>query len=108
MDAALRKARVPGFRWTPPGGGLFQWLELPESVDAYRLLERTLDQGVSFVPGAMMYPAGGRRNVCRLSFSGPDEAAIARGIATIAAATKRMMRRPIDAPEAETVSGPIV
>jgi len=108
MDAALRKARVPGFRWTPPGGGLFQWLELPESVDAYRLLERTLDQGVSFVPGAMMYPAAGRRNVCRLSFSGPDEEAIARGIATIAAATKRMIRRPGDVPETEPVSGPIV
>ena len=108
MHAALQKARVPDLRWTPPGGGLFQWLELPEGLDAYRLLERTLEQGVSFVPGALMYPAAGRRNVCRLNFSVPDASAIERGIATIASEAKRMLRRPLDEPEAETVSGPIV
>jgi len=108
MDAALRRARLPELRWSAPDGGLFLWLELPEALDAFHLLRQTVEEGVAFVPGSLMYPTSARRNVCRLSFSIPDEAAIARGIASIASTAKRMLRRPVDASEVQEVSGPIV
>jgi len=108
MDAALRRHRRPGMHWTVPGGGLFLWLQLPERVDAQDLLVETGKQGVVFLPGSPMYSTGGPRNVCRLNFSMPDQEAIEQGIATIAAAVKRLLRRPAEPSDGPVVAGPIV
>jgi len=108
MDRALRDARLPDVRWTLPGGGLFVWLELPKSIDASHLLERTLDRGVAFLPGGLMFPTGTPRNVCRLNVSVPDEAAIERGIGVLATCVKQLHRRPLDPRKVQEVVGPIV
>jgi len=108
MDAALQRRRLPGARWLVPSGGLFLWLQLPEGVDAQNLLAETVKQGVAFLPGSLMYPTGGPRNVCRLNFSVADERAIEQGIAAIVTAARRLLRRPAQASEGQVVSGPIV
>jgi len=108
MDAALHRHRIPGLRWTVPEGGLFLWLQLPEQVDAEELLAETAQQGVVFLPGALMYPADGPRNVCRLNFSMADREAIERGVAAIADGLRSLLRRPAETAGKRLVAGPIV
>jgi len=61
--------------WTQPAGGLYVWLSLPPSIDTGptgTLWQRTLDAGVSYVPGAYCYAADPNRSLpthqMRLSF----------------------------------------
>jgi len=108
MDAALHRHRIPGLRWTAPEGGLFLWLQLPEQVNAEDLLAETAQQGVVFLPGALMYPADGPRNVCRLNFSMAGREAIERGVATIAGGLRSLLRRPAETAGKRLVAGPIV
>jgi len=108
MATALQRRRLPGMRWAVPAGGMFLWLQLPEQVDVQNLLAETMKQGVAFLPGSLMYPTGGPRNVCRLNFSVPDEQAIEQGIATIVTVARRLLRQPTLTPEGQVVSGPIV
>ncbi|MBU0705082.1 MAG: hypothetical protein KKC18_14590, partial [Chloroflexi bacterium] len=61
-----------------------------------------------FLPGSLMYPAAGPRNVCRLNFSMPDQEAIERGVATIAAALRQLLRKPAEPSDEQVVADPIV
>ncbi len=108
MDIALQRHRLPDMHWTVPGGGMFLWLQLPERVNAQDLLVETGQQGVVFLPGSLMYPAGGVRNVCRLNFSMPDQEAIEQGITTIAAALNRLLRKPAEVSGRRLAESPIV
>jgi 2-aminoadipate transaminase len=108
MHAALQRHRLPGLRWAVPGGGMFLWLHLPEQVDAEDLLAETSQQGVVFLPGALMYPADGPRNVCRLNFSTSNQEAIKQGVTTIVAALRQLLHRPTAASERRAASSPIV
>ena len=75
-----------GVTWTRPEGGLFIWLTLPARIDTRALLERAVAEArVAFVPGAAFFADGTGRNTIRLSYSLPDEAQIAQGIARLAA-----------------------
>lgn len=80
MLAALDRHAPEGVRWTRPEGGMFVWLELPEHIDAARLLEQAVRQDIAFVPGGAFFPDGSGRNTLRLSFSLSDEAQIEVGI----------------------------
>jgi len=66
--------------FTRPAGGLFLWVELPEDMDARRLLEQSLEEKVAFVPGECFYPGGGHLNTLRLNFSAMPEDLITEGI----------------------------
>lgn len=55
---------------TRPSGGMFVWVELPEGVDAARLLPIAVEQEkVAFVPGEPFHPNGGGQNTLRLNFT---------------------------------------
>jgi 2-aminoadipate transaminase len=82
MLTELERTLTGEARWTRPEGGYFLWLELGEGVDARALLERAEAEGVTYVPGADF---GGPSNSLRLAFSFVDTAAIADGIARLAA-----------------------
>ena len=82
MLQALDRTLTGEARWTRPEGGYFLWLELGEGVDAGALLERAEAEGVTYVPGTDF---GGPPNSLRLAFSFVDTAAIADGIARLAA-----------------------
>ena len=58
-----------GVRYTHPEGGLFIWVELPESLDATALLQKAIDRKVAFVPGTHFCIDGGHLNSLRLNFS---------------------------------------
>jgi len=83
MLAALARHMPQGVNWTRPEGGMFIWVTLPEGHDGADLLERSLEAGVAFVPGAAFFFDGRGRNTLRLSFSLPSEEDIDRGIARL-------------------------
>ena len=55
MLAAIRRY-LPGVIVSPPQGGLFAWLKLPEGVSSLKLLPRALEAGVEFAPGTRFFP----------------------------------------------------
>jgi len=55
-------------RFHAPAGGMFLWAELP-GVDTAALLERALDEGVAFVPGAAFSVEDRHETGLRLSFA---------------------------------------
>jgi 2-aminoadipate transaminase len=67
--------------WTPPAGGMFVFVSLSEGLNASRLLQRSLERRVVFVPGESFYPGPKRpKNTLRLNFVSAGEEAIAAGI----------------------------
>jgi DNA-binding transcriptional MocR family regulator len=62
---------------TPPEGGFFMWLELPEGMSADALLPKAQEAGVIYVAGSACFVSGGE-NTLRLAYSGvsPEEIAI--------------------------------
>jgi 2-aminoadipate transaminase len=97
MVAALERTLPSGSRFTRPQGGLFIWVELPDGIDARRLLARCLERQVAFVPGECFFPTGGHTNTLRLNFSHAAEERIEEGIARLGRALEECMR-----PSAET------
>jgi Transcriptional regulators containing a DNA-binding HTH domain and an aminotransferase domain (MocR family) and their eukaryotic orthologs len=52
-----------------PQGGLFLWVELPESIDADALSYEAMERGVAYVPGEHFFPDEAKKNTLRLNFS---------------------------------------
>jgi 2-aminoadipate transaminase len=80
MLSALEASFPPEVTFTRPAGGLFLWVELPQGLDARRLLERAIEERVAFVPGECFFPDGGHENTLRLNFSAMPEERITEGI----------------------------
>lgn len=64
---------------------MFFWVELPAALDATALLDRAVDAGVAYVPGAPFFASPDPRhaNTVRLSFVTVPPAQIEQGIATL-------------------------
>ncbi len=83
---------LDGVQWERPGGGLYVWLELPDTVDAGLdgpLFERSIREGVLYVPGQYCYPQEGespRNNRIRLSFGVQSCEKIREGVEKLAQA----------------------
>jgi 2-aminoadipate transaminase len=77
-------------RWTRPEGGMFLWVELPESIDTGDLLLRAMEQQVAFVPGAAFHVDGTGHNTMRLNFSNSTPERIRDGISRLARELHRM------------------
>jgi 2-aminoadipate transaminase len=88
MRAALEAHLPAGCRWTVPSGGMFFWVELPEGVDAMKLLPQAVEHGMAFVPGSAFYADHPRHNTLRLSFVTVPPERIAQGIALLAQTLK--------------------
>jgi 2-aminoadipate transaminase len=71
--------------WTLPPGGLFFWLTLADGVDVEALLQRCVERGVLFTPGAHFLAEGGASSTMRLNFSLAEPEAAERGLAVIGA-----------------------
>jgi len=84
MRAALERHLPPGCRFHVPAGGMFFWVELPDSLDATALLPRAVDAGVAYVPGAPFFAGEPRPNTLRLSFVTVPPAQIEAGVAALA------------------------
>lgn len=84
MLAALEQHMPPGVSWTSPKGGFFVWLTLPEGVDTYPLLQKAIDAGVVFIPGAAFTPSDDPSHQLRLAFSAVPPEAITEGVRRLA------------------------
>ena len=83
MLIALESEFPEGTRYTKPEGGLFTWVELPESINARDVLELAMQEKVSFIPGEGFYATRPRRNTMRLNFSAMGPEKIEQGIAIL-------------------------
>jgi len=85
MLEALETYMPEGVKWTRPSGGMFVWIETPESVDMDELLPIALrEYKVAYVPGSAFHVDGRGRNTARLSFSYPPLNAMREGVARLA------------------------
>ncbi|MBN1909865.1 MAG: PLP-dependent aminotransferase family protein [Pirellulales bacterium] len=88
---------IEGVEWIRPTGGLYVWMRLPEHVDtglAGALFERSVAEGVLYVPGEYCYPSESRRipkNMIRLSFGVPSCEDIRRGMEALARAIRHVL-----------------
>ncbi len=86
---ALSRYMPEGTEWTRPQGGLFIWARMPAGVDAAKLLEKAVKQGVAFVPGSAFYHDGSGRNCMRLNFSYATPEMIEEGIRRLGGVLKQ-------------------
>jgi GntR family transcriptional regulator/MocR family aminotransferase len=94
-DALLQAlaAELPEASWTQPQGGLQLWVDLPGGVDTAALLPDALREGVLFAPGFQFRHDHRPSSGLRLSLAQADEAAIRRGVASLARALRERLRR---------------
>jgi 2-aminoadipate transaminase len=76
---------LPDARFTPPQGGYFMWVELPEGTDVGRLFSEAADRGLAFVKGTDFMLDGGE-NALRLAYSGVPTDQIEEGVRRLAEA----------------------
>lgn len=75
-------------KFTRPEGGLFTWIELPESISARDILDRCLEKKVAFVPGDSFFPNASKDNTLRINYSNMPEDKIEKGLKIIAEVVK--------------------
>jgi 2-aminoadipate transaminase len=66
-------------KWNRPKGGLFLWVELPESINTTELLMEAINQGVAYIPGSNFYTTETHNHI-RLNYSHPSIDDIVEGI----------------------------
>lgn len=71
MRAAVTRHFPAATRLTQPQGGFVLWVELPEDIDANRLYEKAINEGIAFVPGELFSASGMYRNCLRLNCGNP-------------------------------------
>lgn len=70
-----------GVSWTQSQGGMFTWAEMPENVDCVKMLERSIQERVAYVPGKPFFPSPDvGQNTMRLNFTHPTDDNIRTGI----------------------------
>jgi len=88
LVAALRRD-LPEATFTPPEGGYFMWVVLPEDVSVAELELAAKDRGVIFVKGSDFLLEGGE-NTLRLAFSGVTPAQIEEGVSRLTEAVRSL------------------
>ncbi len=85
LSGALEEQFGTAAEFTPPRGGIFLWVTLPDRVDTAALAGPALEAGVAFNPGPdwAVDPAAARHSL-RLCFGHPREAEISAGIERLA------------------------
>lgn len=77
--------------WRKPRGGLYQWVDIPDSLDAFALLLRTRERGVVFTPSRMFAVEEWSRGGFRMGFTAPDEEQICEGVRIIGETLQDML-----------------
>jgi GntR family transcriptional regulator / MocR family aminotransferase len=91
MAEAIDAHLPASVRVSPPHGGLFMWLRLPEGLSSVELLPLACAEGVDFAPGRAFFPDGAAGGDCmRLNFVLQSPEDIAEGIRRLGAAIGRL------------------
>ncbi len=59
MLDAMKKHFPEEAKYTEPDGGMFIWVELPESINVDDLLDKAIDAGVAYVSGESFFANNG-------------------------------------------------
>lgn len=78
-----------GWSWVSPKGGFNLWLKLPETLPVEELLNESVRQSVSFVPGVICDPLREMRSWIRLSYSFVNEGQLRDGVRLLADIARR-------------------
>jgi len=79
-------------KWTKPLGGMFVFMWVNEKIDTALMLEKALQRGVAYVPGASFYYDGSGKNTMRLNYSYPTKDQILRGIKILSQVVREEMK----------------
>jgi len=91
MLLAIHRHLPAGVRVVPPHGGLFIWLNLPDSLSADDLLPLACEEGVAFAPGRRFFPEPtSDTSGLRLSFVTQTPERIEEGIERLGKAIRRL------------------
>lgn len=89
MCSCLREANDLGLSFRKPAGGVYLWCKLSSDTDYHKLYLKTLEKGVSFIPGSVFYLRGSKGDCCiRLNFSYPSKLQIEKGIGLLTQALR--------------------
>ncbi|MCD6122695.1 MAG: PLP-dependent aminotransferase family protein [Spirochaetales bacterium] len=77
--------------WDKPEGGLYQWVDIPSSIDSLALLLNTREKNVIFSPDRFFSVEEWEKSGFRLSFAAADEEQIWEGIKVIGDELKKMI-----------------
>ena len=88
LVAALER-ELPEARFSPPSGGYFMWVELPEGTSVADLEIAAKERGVLFVKGTDFLLEGGE-NTLRLAYSGVTPEQIDEGVTRLAEAARTL------------------
>jgi 2-aminoadipate transaminase len=87
---------LPEARFTPPQGGYFMWVTLPEDADVDAIFGAAQERRVAFVKGTDFLLEGGR-NTLRLAYSGVTVDQIDEGVRRLADAVHAVSGEPAPA-----------
>jgi len=90
INALKEYMQLEAIQHTSPKGGIFIWLTLPKDINVVKLLNRALEEGVTFVPGYAFYPGDYKENALRLNFTYPWDEEIEEGIIRLMRAIKKV------------------
>ncbi|HYK73959.1 MAG TPA: PLP-dependent aminotransferase family protein [Pseudoneobacillus sp.] len=74
-----------GWEWESPKGGLNLWVQLPQCIPMEKLLAKSIEHSLSFVPGTICDPRREFHSTIRLSYSYINEQQIRIGLQRLVA-----------------------
>ena len=80
MLAALGEYFPPSCEWSEPNGGMMLWGKMPEGANTWDTLEKAVEAGVKYNPGAIYRADRSPNNYIRLTYSYHDLDEIREGI----------------------------
>jgi DNA-binding transcriptional MocR family regulator len=81
-----------GTRMSPPQGGYFLWLELPESVDTIELHTQARERGISLTPGSLFSTGLGSTHCLRLNYGHGGDPRFAPAMQTVGQLATALMQ----------------
>ncbi|WP_440131378.1 PLP-dependent aminotransferase family protein [Paenibacillus xylanexedens] len=89
MTELMTKKAWEGISWNSPQGGMFLWLELPESMSASNLFTYGIQEKVCIVPGDSFYAGTPELNRMRINFTHTDPDLLPEAVERMDRAIKR-------------------
>jgi len=87
--AQALESELPDARFTPPQGGYFLWVDLPDGTDVKRLEQEAKERGVVFVPGTDFFLDGGESSL-RIAYSAVSADQIGEGVSRMGEAFREL------------------
>lgn len=92
MTQAVTTHFPAGSRLTQPQGGYMLWVEMPKSIDALRLHQLALAEGISIAPGPLFSVKRKYKNFVRLNYGHFDVKSTANAVRTLGRLSADLMR----------------